>query len=75
MAESFFATLERELLSRSRFKTQAEAKPAVFEWPEGWYNLHRRHPSLGRIHPLHSKGETPSGKRHSRRNYPSAKAG
>lgn len=52
MAESFFATLERELLSRSRFKTHAEAKTAVFEWLEGWYNLHRRHSSLGRISPI-----------------------
>jgi putative transposase len=38
MAESFFATLERELLSRHRFRSQAEAKMAVFEWIEGWYN-------------------------------------
>lgn len=52
MAESFFATLERELLSRRRFKTHAEAKTAVFEWLEGWYNLHRRHSSLGRISPV-----------------------
>jgi len=47
MAESFFATLERELLSRRRFRSQAEAKMAVFEWLEGWYNRHRRHSSLG----------------------------
>lgn len=52
MAESFFATLERELLDRRRFKTPAEAKPAVFEWIEGWYNPHRRHSSLGRISPV-----------------------
>jgi putative transposase len=52
MAESFFATLERELLNRRRFKTQAEAKMAVFEWIEGWYNPHRRHSSLGRISPV-----------------------
>jgi putative transposase len=52
MAESFFATLERELLNRRRFKTQAEAKLAVFEWIEGWYNPHRRHSSLGRISPV-----------------------
>jgi putative transposase len=32
VTESFFATLERELLDRRRFKTQAEAKLAVFEW-------------------------------------------
>jgi putative transposase len=47
MAESFFATLEREVLSRRRFKTQAEAKMAIFDWLEGWYNPHRRHSSLG----------------------------
>lgn len=38
MAESFFATLEREVLSRRRFKSQAEAKLAIFDWLEGWYN-------------------------------------
>jgi putative transposase len=52
MAESFFATLERELLSRRRFKSQAEAKMAVFEWLEGWYNPHRRHSSLGYRSPV-----------------------
>ena len=38
MAESFFATLECELLDRRNFRTQVEAKPAIFEWIEGWYN-------------------------------------
>jgi putative transposase len=52
MAESFFATLEREVLDRRRFKTQAEAKLVVFEWIEGWYNPHRRHSSLGRKSPV-----------------------
>jgi putative transposase len=52
MAESFFATLEREVLSRRRFKSQAEAKMAVFEWIEGWYNPHRRHSSLGYRSPV-----------------------
>jgi putative transposase len=52
MAESFFATLEKELLDRRRFRTQAEARMAVFEWLEGWYNPHRRHSSLGRISPI-----------------------
>ncbi len=46
MCESFFATLECELLERSRFQTQAEARPAVFDFIEGWYNTHRRHSSL-----------------------------
>ena len=52
MAESFFASLERELLSRRRFKSHAEAKMAVFEWIEGWYNPHRRHSSLGYRSPV-----------------------
>jgi putative transposase len=53
MAESFFATLEREVLDRRRFKTQAEAKLAIFDWLEGWYNPHRRHSSLGYRSPMH----------------------
>lgn len=52
MAESFFATLERELLNRRRFKTQTEARLAVFEWIECWYNPHRRHSSLGYLSPV-----------------------
>ena len=52
MAESFFATLEREVLNRRCFKTQAEAKMALFEWIEGWYNPHRRHSSLGYFSPV-----------------------
>ncbi len=47
MCESFFATLECELLDRRRFKSQAEARMAVFEFIEGWYNPHRRHSALG----------------------------
>ena len=52
MAESFFATLECELLDRRRFHTQAEARMALFAWIEGWYNPRRRHSSLGRVSPL-----------------------
>ena len=47
MAESFFATLEREVIDRQRFRSQIEARMAVFTWLEGWYNPHRRHSSLG----------------------------
>ena len=47
MAESFFATLECELLNRRSFQTQTEAKLAVFEYIEGFYNTRRRHSSLG----------------------------
>ena len=51
MAESFFATLECELLDRRRFKTQAEARMAVFAFIEGFYNQRRRHSSLGYLSP------------------------
>ena len=52
MAESFFATLECELIDRRVFRTQAEARMAIFEYIEGWYNPHRRHSSLGYLSPL-----------------------
>ena len=51
MAESFFATLECELLERHRFKTHAEAKMAIFEFIEGFYNLRRRHSALSYLSP------------------------
>jgi len=51
MAESFFATLECELLERTRFETQAQARLAIFEWIEGWYNPDRRHSSIGYLSP------------------------
>jgi Integrase core domain len=43
MCESFFATLECELLDRRHFRTQVEARMTVFKFIEGWYNPHRRH--------------------------------
>ena len=52
MCESFFATLECELLDRRRFKTQVEARMAVFEFLEGWYNPHRRHSAIGYDSPV-----------------------
>lgn len=60
MAESFFATLERELLNRRRFKTQTEARMAVFQWIEGWYNPHRRHSSLGYLSPVNYERRLPT---------------
>ena len=47
MAESFFGSLERELLSRRTFKTKAEAKSALFTYIEAWYNPKRRHSGIG----------------------------
>lgn len=51
LCESFFATLECELLDRQRFRTPTEARLAVFDFIEGWYNLHRRHSALGYLSP------------------------
>jgi putative transposase len=51
MAESFFGTLECELLDRYVFRTQPEARRAVFRYIEGWYNPRRRHSSLGYLSP------------------------
>jgi transposase InsO family protein len=50
-AESFFATLKRELVNRQRFATRAEAHRAIFEWIEVFYNRQRRHSALGYVSP------------------------
>ena len=47
MMESFFSTLQRELLDTRRWDTRAELGSAIFEWIEGWYNPRRRHTALG----------------------------
>jgi putative transposase len=52
MCESFFATLECELLEQRRFASQAEAKMACFSFIEGWYNPIRLHSALGYRSPM-----------------------
>lgn len=47
LCESFFATLECELLDRTRFQDAEEAARAIFEFIEGWYNPRRLHSALG----------------------------
>jgi transposase InsO family protein len=51
MAESFFATLECELINRRSWQTKAEARLAIFAWIESWYNPLRRHSGLGQRSP------------------------
>ena len=51
MCESFFATLECELLDKRRFRNQAEARMGVFDFIEGWYNSRRRHSALDYMSP------------------------
>ena len=47
MAESFFATLKRELMPLAGWTTKAEARAAVFEWIAVYYNRQRRHSGIG----------------------------
>jgi transposase InsO family protein len=49
--ESFFHTLKTELVYRTEFKTREEAKQAIFEWIECWYNAERRHSALEYLSP------------------------
>ena len=51
MAESFFATLGCELIDRRSLRTRAQAKRAVFDFVEGWYNPGRRYGALGYLSP------------------------
>jgi len=51
LCESFFATVECEVLHRHRFRTRREAQGVLFAFIDGWYNLFRRHSSLGYLSP------------------------
>lgn len=57
MAESFFASLECELLERRSFQTKTEARLALFSYIEGWYNPRRRHSALGYRSPMNFEKE------------------
>ena len=57
MAESFFASLECELIDRRSWRSFAEARMAVFTWIEGWYNPRRRHKGLGQKSPINFEKE------------------
>jgi putative transposase len=52
MAESFYATMECELLSQISFPTRQHAEHETFRWIEGWYNPHRRHSSINYQSPI-----------------------
>ena len=51
VAESFFATLELELITQSDWRTREEARRAIFAYIETWYNRERRHSSLDYVSP------------------------
>ena len=59
MCESFFATLECELLERESFPSQTEARQAVFTFIEGWYNTQRLHSALGYSSPVEYEKNRP----------------
>jgi putative transposase len=61
MAESFFASLECELIDRRSWRTKTEARLALFTYIEGWYNPRRRHSALGYQSPANfERNPTPS---------------
>ena len=51
VTESFFATLKKELVHDSAWRTREEARAALFEWIEVWYNKERRHSAIGYLSP------------------------
>jgi putative transposase len=85
MCESFFGTLEAELLSREYFATHEQARRRTFSFLEGWYNVRRLHSSIGYCSPLEfenlnakaqtvpSRGLPTAGQRHGREKRPAAR--
>jgi putative transposase len=57
MCESFFATLECELIERETYATRSEARLSVFDFVEGWYNPHRLHSAIGYQSPINYEEE------------------
>jgi len=51
VAESFFSTLEFELLMKNDWHTREDARRAIFRYIETWYNRKRRHSTLGYVSP------------------------
>ena len=60
VAESFFATLETELLDRTSFANRNQARSAVFDYIEGFYNPHRRYSAIGYHSPTDYEPSTPT---------------
>jgi putative transposase len=52
VAESFFATLKRELMAQERWATREQATRALTDYIDGWYNRARRHSTLGYVSPM-----------------------
>ncbi len=59
MAESFFATLECELIDRRRFDDPDHARREIFRFIEGWYNPRPRHSAIGYKSPINYERSIP----------------
>ena len=60
VVESFFSTLKQELVYRRDFSTHDEARAAIFEYIEGFYNRTRRHSTLGYLSPMEYERKVPN---------------
>ena len=58
VAESFFATLKKELIHRRSWPTKAELRTEVFDYIEVFYNRRRRHSTLGMLSPADYEDST-----------------
>jgi putative transposase len=61
MIESFWSTMQRELLDTQGWNTKAQLSQAIFEWIEAWYNPRRRHTSIGDLAPAAYEQHTAAG--------------
>jgi putative transposase len=52
VAESFFATLKKEMVYRTKFATRKQARTEIFNYIEGWYNTSRLHSTIGYMSPV-----------------------
>jgi transposase InsO family protein len=52
MIESFWSTVQRELIGTTRWETKHQLSQAIFEWIDAWYNPRRRHTSIGDLSPV-----------------------
>ncbi len=58
-AESFFSTLEFELVITSDWHTRDEARRAIFRYIETWYNRKGRHSAVGYVSPVEHEAQLP----------------
>lgn len=52
LMESFWSTMQRELLDQRSWQSRDELGQAIFEWIEAWYNPKRRHSGIGDVSPV-----------------------